>query len=157
MKRAFIIILYKIANQLNQLRRMLFRPLTMGVKIMLVRDDQVLLVRHTYLAGWFLPGGGVKRGEALEEAARREAWEEIGAKLEYVKLFGVYSNIRSYRNEHIAVFVSDAFTLADKQDYEIAEAAFFPLHSPPPDINHGSHRRLEEYLQPLPPDKARIW
>ena len=157
MKRSFIIILYKIAYQLNQLRRMLFRPLSLGVKIMLVRDSQVLLVRHTYLAGWFLPGGGVKRGETLEEAARREAWEELGAKLEEMTLFGIYSNIHSYRSEHIAVFICDSFTLSDKQDYEIAESAFFPWQSPPPDINSGAYSRLKEYHQPLPANKARIW
>jgi len=157
MKRSFIIILYKIAYRLNQLRRMVLRPLTVGVKIMLVRDGQVLLVRHTYLAGWFLPGGGVKRGETLEEAARREAWEELGAKLGEVTLFGIYSDIQSYRNEHIAVFVCDSFTLTDKQDYEIAESAFFPRQSPPPGINSGAYSRLKEYHQPLPAIKARIW
>jgi 8-oxo-dGTP pyrophosphatase MutT (NUDIX family) len=157
MKRFFIIILYNIAYRLNQLRRMVLRPLTLGVKIMLVRDGEVLLVRHTYLAGWFIPGGGVKRGETLEEAARREAWEELGAKLEEVTLFGVYSNSHSYRNEHIAVFICDSCTLSGKQDYEIAESAFFPLQNPPPDINHGAYNRLREYYQSLPDNKARTW
>lgn len=157
MKQSFIIIMYKIAYQLMMLRRILLRPLTLGVKIMLVRDEQVLLVRHTYLSGWFLPGGGVKRSETLEEAARREAWEELGAKLEEVRLFGIYSNIRSYRNEHIIVFICDSFTLSDKQDYEIAESAFFPFQSPPPNINNGSHSRLKEYLQPLSAPRARTW
>jgi 8-oxo-dGTP pyrophosphatase MutT (NUDIX family) len=157
MKRSFIIFLYNIAYWLNQLRRIVLRPLTLGVKIMLMRDGQVLLVRHTYMAGWFLPGGGVKRSETLEEAARREAWEELGAKLEEVSLFGIYSNVHSYKNEHIAVFICDAFTLSGKQDYEIAELAFFPVQSPPPDINSGSYSRLKEYHQPLPANKTRIW
>ena len=157
MKRSLIIILYKIAYQLNRLRRMALRPLTLGVKVMLIRDEQVLLVRHTYQPGWFIPGGGMKRGETLEEAARREAWEELGAKLGEVTLFGIYSNIRSYRNEHIAVFVCHAFTLADKQDYEIAESAFFPTGSPPPDTDRGSRHRLQEYGRALPDSLARIW
>ena len=157
MKRSFIIILYKIAYKLNQLRRMVLQPLGLGVKIMLMRDDQVLLVRHTYRTGWFIPGGGVKRGETLEEAARREAWEEVGAKLGEVALFGMYSNISGYINEHIAVFVSDSFTLSDKEDYEIAESAFFPIHSPPPGADESCHKRLKEYRQPPTSSKARIW
>jgi 8-oxo-dGTP pyrophosphatase MutT (NUDIX family) len=30
---------------------------------------------------WFVPGGGVKEGEAIEDAARRELYEEVGASL----------------------------------------------------------------------------
>ena len=157
MKRSFIIFLYKIAYQLNRIRRMTLRPLTLGVKIMLIRDNQILLVRHTYQPGWFIPGGGVKRGETLEEAARREAWEELGAKLEGVTLFGMYSNIRHYKNEHIAVFICDAFTLSNKIDYEIAESAFFPVNSPPLGTDRGSRHRLQDYIQSLPDNHARVW
>ena len=157
MKRSFIIFLYKIAYQLNQIRRILLRPLTLGVKIMLIRDNQILLVRHTYQPGWFIPGGGVKRGETLEEAAHREAWEELGAKLAKVTLFGVYSNNRTKTNEHIAVFVCHNFTLSDKQDYEIEESAFFPIDQPPAGIDRGSRYRLQEYCQPGSVAEARVW
>ena len=157
MKRAFIILLYKIAYQLNRIRRMALRPLVLGVKIMLIRDGQIMLVRHTYQPGWFIPGGGVKRGETLEDAARREAWEELGATLDEVKLFNIYSNIRTYKNEHIAVFICDSFTLTHKPDYEIAEATFFPISDPPPGTDRGSRQRLQEYGQTTPTNEARVW
>ena len=53
----------------------LFRPVRMGVRVMMIRDNKVTLVRQTYMPGWFMPGGGLKRGETLEQAARREAFE----------------------------------------------------------------------------------
>ena len=136
---------------------MALRPLILGVKIMLIRDGQIVLVRHTYQPGWFIPGGGVKRGETLEEAARREAWEELGATLEEVTLFGMYSNIRTYKNEHIAVFICDTFTLSEKEDYEIAQSAFFPVDSPPTGTDRGSRHRLQDYMQSLPDNQARVW
>lgn len=41
------------------------RPKTLGVRIMLIQNGQVLLLRQTYMPGWFMPGGGVKRGETM--------------------------------------------------------------------------------------------
>jgi ADP-ribose pyrophosphatase YjhB (NUDIX family) len=44
-------------------------------------DGRVLLLRHSDRRGrefWATPGGGVEQGESFEEAARREAREELG-------------------------------------------------------------------------------
>ena len=78
----------------------IFRPLTLGVKVLLIENEAIWLVQHSYQPGWFLPGGGVKRNEDLETAVRREAYEELGAKLGEIQLFGVYSSNKQKKNDH---------------------------------------------------------
>ena len=123
----------------------LFRPIRMGVRVMMIQDNKVLLVRQTYLSGWFMPGGGLKRGETLEQTARREAREEVGADLGEIKLLGVYTNFKELKTDHNIVFVSNDFTLSGKHDREVAELRFFALDNLPKNLWPGHRRRLEEY------------
>jgi ADP-ribose pyrophosphatase YjhB (NUDIX family) len=116
---------------------------------MLIRDGEVLLVRQTYMDGWFIPGGRIEKGESLDAAARREAREEVGAHLESIALLGVYSNFKEWKSDHNVLFFSDDFSLSGQHDGEIAEARFFPLGSLPSGLWPGHRRRLEEYAQDL--------
>lgn len=132
--------------RVNRLRWWLTRPVTVGVRLIPVRDRRVLLVRHTYQDSWYLPGGGVKRGETLEEAMRREVAEEVGATLGPLRLFGVYTNFYEYKSDHVAVFVCEDFTLTGATDWEIERFAFFALDDLPLGTSPGSRRRIREYL-----------
>lgn len=135
--------IYKI----YRLRWRVTRPITVGVRILLVQDGQVLLVRHTYQPGWYLPGGGVKRGETTEQAARREAAEETGAILGELRLHGIFAIFDSGKSDHALVFTCEQFQRTADKDWEISEARFFDLHALPPDIADGNQRRVEEYLR----------
>ena len=123
----------------------IFRPIRMGVRVMMIQDGNVWLVRQTYLRGWFMPGGGLKRGETLEEAARREAREETGAELGKITLMGAYSNFTEWKTDHNIVFVCEDFKIRGRPDGEIAEARAFPLNELPEGLWPGHRRRLEEY------------
>jgi 8-oxo-dGTP diphosphatase len=49
-----------------------------GALVAVYVDRSLLLVRSSYQVEWTLPGGGLKRGETPDAAARRELVEEIG-------------------------------------------------------------------------------
>ena len=123
----------------------ILHPMITGVRIMLIQNGQVLLVRHTYLEGWYMPGGGVKRGESVDEAARRESREEVGTELGEIRLLGVYSNFEDRKNDQNVVFLCTDFQASLQHDREIAEARFFPLIALPENMPTGHRRRIEEY------------
>jgi 8-oxo-dGTP pyrophosphatase MutT (NUDIX family) len=122
-----------------------FRPVGTGVRILLIQNGQVLLVRHTYIKGWYMPGGGIKRGETAEEAARREAREETGSELGELRLMGIYSNFETQKSDHNILFLCEGFQWNHTHDQEIAEARLFPLSTLPDDLPPGHRRRIEEY------------
>jgi ADP-ribose pyrophosphatase YjhB (NUDIX family) len=123
----------------------IFRPIRIGVRAMMIQDGKVWLVRQTYMPGWFMPGGGVKRGETLEQATCREAKEETGAELGEMKLLGAYSNFNEWKTDHNIVFICHEFKFTGKPDGEIAELRAFALNELPDDLWPGHKRRLEEY------------
>lgn len=140
--------LLPLLHRIHRFTLRITRPLTVGVRLILLDGDRVLLVRHTYQDGWLLPGGGVEKGETLEEAARREAREETGAQLGALELFGAYTNFAEYKSDHVAVFVCHEVTIPNtprKSSPEIASIQFFPVYALPEDLLPGHRRRMQEF------------
>lgn len=132
---------YKLLYLGFKLYCFLFRPIRMGVRIMMVRDNKVWLVKHTYLPGWFLPGGGLKKWESLDQAARREAREETGADLGKITFIGVFTSFLQWKTDHTAVFFCNDFNFSGTSDAEIAELREFRLDELPAETYH-LHRKL---------------
>jgi ADP-ribose pyrophosphatase YjhB (NUDIX family) len=134
------------------------RGMTLGTRTLVLKDAgaQVMLVRHGYVAGWMLPGGGVERGEALAEAAVRELREEAGIVAEEEPmLHGVFLNDRQFRGDHVACFVLRRFSERPvRAGFEIAEARFFPSAALPEATTGGTRRRIAEVLEGLPSSRA---
>src|SRR5258708_4660207 len=86
--------LQPIAQPLFRLFARANRGMTLGVRgVVLNGAGEVLLVEHTYMHGWHLPGGGVERGETAEAALARELVEEAGVKvIGRPKLCAVHAN-----------------------------------------------------------------
>lgn len=120
------------------------RPVVIGVRVVVLRDNYVLLVRHTYREGWFFPGGIVGRGEILSAAARREVREETGIDITDIELLGVYTSFAKYVTDHVAAFTARGGDTVGTPDHEIAEAAWFPRDALPRNVDPSVPRRLRE-------------
>ena len=120
------------------------RGLTLGVRAIVVDGKgRIFLVRHSYVAGWHLPGGGVERGESLSTALARELAEEGNIVLaEAPMLHGVFFNSRASRRDHVAVFVVRAFHQDGPPvpNREIIEHGFFHPDALPEDVTPGTRR-----------------
>jgi len=126
------------------------RGMTLGVRAMLIEGDSVVLVKHTYVPGWYFPGGGVEAGESLAEALEREIREEAGAVLTApAQLFGMYRNAVAHKRDHVAFFVCREWEMRVAPrlpSHEIAACQRFPLTALPADISRGTLARVREVL-----------
>jgi ADP-ribose pyrophosphatase YjhB (NUDIX family) len=82
-----------------------------GVGAAVFKDSSVLLIKRgnpPLYGSWSLPGGRAKSDESLEEAAKREVYEECGIKidvLDLVKLFEYIERVDDGRVKfHYIVF-----------------------------------------------------
>jgi len=113
-------------------------------------DDRVFLVRHSYVPGWYFPGGGVETGETATEALGRELMEEAGIQLDQpADLFGIYLNRTVSARDHVAFYVCRSWRQAGPlvRNLEIVDSGFYPLDALPPDTTAGTRRRLAEMTE----------
>ena len=133
----------------------LTRGMTLGVRgVATDSEGRVLLVRHTYLHGWWLPGGGVDKGETTQAAVVRELREEAGliARSE-PRLISVHSNERFFPGDHVLVFAIDAFDMTERTSHgEIAEIGWFRPDALPEDTTRATRDRLAEIFGGAAPD-----
>ncbi len=135
------------------------RALTVGVRgLIFDGEDRVFLVKHSYVAGWHLPGGGVETGETLLTALERELREEGNIALtDPPTLHAFYFNRRASRRDHVALFIVRSFRqIAPPQpNSEIIAHGFFATGELPGDTSRATRERIAEVLTGRAP--SEIW
>ena len=151
-------ILQDLRKRLEPLLRHIFhlywriaRGMTLGVRgVVLDGEDRVFLVKHSYVAGWHLPGGGVEVGETFLDALRRELSEEGRIELtgEPV-LHGLFLNSHVSRRDHVAVYIVRQFwqDRLPEPNREIVESGFYAAGALPAETTRGTRLRIAEVLE----------
>lgn len=131
------------------------RGMTLGVRaVVLDSDNRVLLVKHSYVSGWHLPGGGVEVGETFGDALRRELVEE--GRIEVLgepALHGLFLNSHVSRRDHVAVYLIRNFSQdrLPEANREIIACGFFEANALPAETTKGTRLRIAEVLESREP------
>jgi ADP-ribose pyrophosphatase YjhB (NUDIX family) len=135
------------------------RGMTLGVRaVVLDSENRVFLVKHSYVSGWHLPGGGVETGETFREALQRELAEE--GRIELVgepALLGIYLNSHVSRRDHVAVYLVRQFRQdrLPEPNREIVDCGFYETRALPAETTAGTRLRIAEAIENRPP--IRTW
>jgi 8-oxo-dGTP pyrophosphatase MutT (NUDIX family) len=131
------------------------RGMTLGVRAVVLDDEnRVFLVKHSYVSGWHLPGGGVEVGETFRQALQRELAEEGRIELAgEPALHGIFLNSHVSRRDHVAVYLVRHFRQdrLPEPNREIIECGFFETQALPVETTVGTRLRISEVIENRPP------
>ena len=141
------ILLYRFLYTLATIYWKIFRPKSRSVVCLIEFENKILLARNTYgNKRWIFPGGGCKRGENAEEAAKREVVEEVGITLNQLSKIGDYTETEINKNAVVHCFYArseSAELNIDKN--EIAEAGWFEWSDLPQPLSIDTERIIQLY------------
>ena len=134
------------------------RPLLqVGASVILENErGEVLLQRRADNHMWGYAGGSVELDEVVEDAARRELFEETGLVAKEMTLFGVFSG----KDTHYVYPNGDEVSNVDIvylcrryegslkcQESEVEELRFFPADALPEDLSPPIRRPLLQWAE----------
>lgn len=121
---------------------------TVGARAIIINsENKILLVKHTYQPHWYIPGGGVNKGESVKTALLRELQEEVGVTATTEpELFGIYHHTYLGVNDYPVIYVVKKFTMVKSSSPEIEKMDWFDYNNLPELTSPGTRRRLDEYF-----------
>jgi ADP-ribose pyrophosphatase YjhB (NUDIX family) len=121
-----------------------------GVAGVVLRDDQILMVRRKYGSNkgkWCIPCGNVEMGEDVRDAVVREIKEETGLDVEVVDIVNVLSTHHTPERSVVGVWfevreLGGNLVAGD----DASEAQFYPLDRPPAEMAFQADKKIIEQL-----------
>lgn len=122
--------------------------------VLIARGDEVLLMRRSDNGLWGYHGGAVEPGETVEEAARRELYEESGLTAGKMRLFAVSSGPSQhvYYPNGDEVYYTEVLYLCEdytgeplRSNEEVLEQRWFALACLPESISPSLMPQLHQY------------
>ena len=112
-------------------------------------SGRIFLIRHSYVDGWYLPGGGVETGETFLTALARELAEEGNIVMTAPPvLHGIFLNKRVSPRDHVALFIVREFRQERWRvpNREIVEHGFFAPDALPEGATRATRARIAEVM-----------
>lgn len=133
------------------------RPVLMVGAGIFVLDEQnrLLMLKRSDNDCWGVPGGGTEPGEVVEEAARRELFEETNLSVGAMSLFDVFSGpelFYKYPNEDevynvIIMYVSQDWHGEITLNHEHREWQWFAVHEIPENISPPLRLVIKKFVE----------
>jgi|GEM_PF-1439559 8-oxo-dGTP pyrophosphatase MutT (NUDIX family) len=135
---------------------------TYGVRILLVDENKVFLIKHPYDNFWVLPGGGQKKNEDIFCTAKREILEEGQIEISGdLKKLGQYFNTEVYKKDYISIVVAEEWKNSNESKriidkIEVQKTNWFSFDDLPI-VSIATKERIKEYLNNDYSDELRDW
>lgn len=138
----------KLVRQIKSTYRRVMRLSSVGVKAIVLKEGTLLLVQQRWEDIWDLPGGLPHAGETLENAVRREVYEESGVHVHSLAEISVtYRTKAKLRNGWIVIFMANEWTQGGVPwSLEIKRRAFFKLEDLPSNMPFQTRAQMSELL-----------
>ena len=138
-----------------------FNIKTRGVRVLVVFEDKIILVKHWYNNLYVVPGGGIKKTETPEQAAVREVFEETGIKIKQLDyLLGIYSNAKGGKNDTVycyVVLLKKEPEIKKRFNLEIAHCVLCDISKLPHQTSPATKQRINEYKNNDISEDIRLW
>jgi ADP-ribose pyrophosphatase YjhB (NUDIX family) len=132
-----------------------------GTNAIIFNDSgELLLERRSDNGFWGLPGGAMEIGESVEQAVKREVFEETGLDVTVGRLVGVYSDpryytIMSYPGGDLVHFVTVVFECRQRDgelriSEESTDIGYFDVEALPDNILLSHSVRIRDALENSP-------
>lgn len=132
------------------------RLIAVGAGVFVYKDGKVLLQKRKDNLCWALHGGVVELGEVVEDAAKRELFEETGLVANKLELLGIFSGddrMYTYPNGDEVYLIGIIYVCNDfsgellSETDETLELKWFDMDNLPQEISPPNIKPLESFVQ----------